>query len=150
VSYVGKTFSEEIIKLWQLEHEIINFLTDGKSETTTYAIYYDVEADIEGQDRSGSFLRGQLTATEFSKIVSVAKDGSIILKKTDVTKIFQENSNKVTEYNTDGVWEQLTQLILGNLLERLEKWHNELRGMDDTARQEHLGRTRFKQYQLLN
>lgn len=150
VSYVGKTFSEEIIKLWQLEHEIINFLTDGKTETTTYAIYYDIETDIEGQDRSGNFLRGELTATEFSKVVNVAKDGSIILKKTDVTKVFQKNPNKTKEYNTNGVWEQLTQLILGNLLERLEKWHDELREIDDTARREHLGRTRFKQYQLLN
>ena len=151
------SFSTAIINLYTIEHEIIDYLTDGLSKTDKYAIYYNVnyETNIQGcEDIKGEFFRGEISSEEIKAFFNVTANGTIQLRRSSgiierLQKDFKENDDKslTKKYQTaDGVWEKLTKAILGNLQSHLLTWQENLKKDKLQASREHLGGKSWNEY----
>lgn len=152
-----QTFEMAIINLYSLEHEIVDFLTNGLSATTQYAIYYDASSipGLQG-DATGEFFRGEISPQEIKQFFNVTSSGEIQLRRSKalIDKLQQnfkeDNTGTTKKYSTEGVWERLTLAILGNLQQQLYDWMEQLQVTNSIALKEHLGRKRYRTYDTLN
>lgn len=154
------SFETAIINLYTIEHEIVDYLTGGLSETNKYAIYYNVNYDtsIKGcEDIKGEFFRGEISPEEIKAFFNVTKDGTIQLRRSSgiierLQKDFKaDNSGLTKKYQTaGGLWEKLTKAILGNLQSHLLSWQEQLQELGLQASREHLGEENWNKYTRLN
>lgn len=152
-------FQNAVIALYTLEHEIVDFLTNDKSKTDKYAIYYNVNYDtsIEGcENIKGEFFRGEISPEDIKEFFNVTKNGIIQLKRSSgiierLQKNFKEDNSGLTKkYQTMGdLWEKLTKAVLGNLMQYFRQWHQDLQNLGETASEDHLGKERWEEYQRL-
>lgn len=156
--YSHEAFQKAVIDLYTLEHEIVDFLTKGKSKTNKYAIYYNVNYDtsIKGcEDVKGEFFRGVITPKQVKEFFNVTEEGDIQLKRSSgiIEKLqeqFKEDNSGLTKkYQTEDVWEKLTNAVLGNLMQYFRTWQQRLNDLGIRATEEHLGEKRWNEYQKL-
>lgn len=136
-----------INKLFQKEHEILDYLTQGLAATTDYAIYFSTQ-NSSGQE---TVMRGQIKSEDLynSGQLTITNQG-IQLYHSKVVELFKTKGtaaeltpSQIAEYT------KLAQTAIGYMKDALAQLKKELQGISNQKKREHLGGALWSKYQNL-
>ena len=129
-----------IIKnIFQLEHQILDEMTQGATRTTEYVIYYTGKSQNE-------INRGIIKAKDLyaSNALSVDREGNVILKQT-VTQLKKFQQINISNIANIPEYQEIAKIITAYLTSISEQYQNIL----NTARETHLGFNRDRMHDAL-
>lgn len=145
---------KKVTELFTLLHTILDFLSQGKTATTEYAIYYNTEAQAEAGQ--GAFVRAQVKSKDLyaHPEVFTVTPGGVYLQKSQLLKLFKalENAKKITytNHSTDNeAYRKIAEEAMKAMVEIFHSLDAELQQTYETVSKEHVGEEEWKKYQYL-
>ena len=132
--------------LFQKEHEILDYLTDGMATTVSYTIYY---SDDLGNGEE--VMRGTIDSKElYNSNALTITNQRIGLTRSKAAELFQtKGSTARLNSEQTQTYAKLVQTAITNMEDAFKQLQKELKNIKRKAQKEHLGEQLYKRYQRL-
>lgn len=139
-----------IQELFHLIHTILDYLSSNQTATTEYAIYYNTD----DQRETGTFIRREVSAkTLYGADVLTVTPAGVMLPRSSLAKLFgklDKLENQVGDFQVfstnSEAYSRLAQEAINAMADLFHAMDNELEGLSESAKKEHLGKEKWQQY----
>lgn len=150
ISQNAEAQQKKVIKdLFLLIHKILDYLSDGQTATTEYAIYYNTD----DQRETGTFIRREVSAKTLyeSDAITVTSSG-IMLPRNKLSQLFgslkslESQIGKFSVHTTSGAYQKLAEQAIEAMAKLFHEMDDALQGYTEEMKKEHLGQEKWNQY----